>query len=238
MKRAIVVGATSGIGLALAKLLAADGYTVGLASRREPLLQQAQQQIGHPAHIQPIDVTRPDDAMHLLENLISDLGGLDLLVISAGTGFINTHLDWPPERETIDTNVTGFAAVANVALRHFIRQGHGHLVGISSIAALRGNGDAPAYNASKAFMSNYLEGIRLKVAKLGLPIAVTDVRPGFVDTAMAKGEKKFWVATPDVAARQIYRAIRRRKKRAYITRRWSLIAALLKLMPDPILARL
>jgi len=128
--------------------------------------------------------------------------------------------------------------MANVATKHFLEQRAGHLVGISSIAALRGSGGAPAYNASKAFVSNYLEGLRQKFFHLKLPIVVTNVKPGFVDTAMAQGEGLFWVAPPEKAARQIYKIIKARRTHAYVTKRWRLIGLLLKLMPNYIYNRM
>ncbi len=128
--------------------------------------------------------------------------------------------------------MTGFAAIANAAIHHFLEKGSGHLVNISSIAALRGSGEASAYNASKAFESNYMDGLRNKIAKRRLPITITDIQAGFVDTAMAQGEGLFWVAAPEEAARQIYQAIKGKKKHAYITRRWVLLAWLFKVIPD------
>jgi short-subunit dehydrogenase len=232
MDKAIVIGASSGIGRALALRLAREGYAVGLAARRLPLLLELQAEIGPTAHVRQMDVTDTARAMSLLEELIEEMGGVDLIVICAGTGHINPDLSWGPEDETIGVNVRGFAALANVAVQHFLRRGAGHLVGISSIAALRGHGRAPAYNASKAFVSTYLEGLWHKMARLGVPIAITDVQPGFVDTAMAQGPHRFWVASPEEAAAQIYRAIRRRQKRVVVTRRWRLIAWLIRLTPD------
>ena len=111
------------------------------------------------------------------------------------------------------------------------------LAWLLSIAALRGSRVGPAYSASKAFVSNYLEGLRLRAANAGRSIVVTDIKPGFVDTAMAKGEGLFWVASPQEAARQIYRAIQRKAKHAYVTRRWRLFAWLYRALPDFILAR-
>jgi len=81
-------------------------------------------------------------------------------------------------------------------------------------------------------VSNYLQGLRYKVAGLGLPITVTDIQPGFVDTAMAQGPSLFWVASPEKAAAQIYEAIRRKRRQATITKRWRLFAWVLKLAPD------
>ncbi len=115
---------------------------------------------------------------------------------------------------------------------------HGHIVGVSSIIALRGSDIVPAYSASKAFMSNYLEGLRKKAFKDKSAITVTDIRPGFVDTEMAKAEQKFWVASPTQAAEQIYSAIQRKKSYAYITRRWILIGWLLKILPNWIYYRI
>lgn len=238
MKKAIIVGASSGIGKALARVLAAEGYSLGLAARRIPLLLELQQEIGSHVAIKPIDVSNPSEAISRFSELVQELGGVDLVVISAGTGFINPELDWQKEQETIAVNVTGFAAIANATMQHFLNAGTGHLVNFSSIAALRGSGDAPAYNASKAFETNYLEGLRQKVARQRLPITITDIQPGFVDTAMAKGEGLFWVASPEKAARQIFQTIKARRKHAYVTRRWRLIAWLLKLIPDFLYHRL
>jgi short-subunit dehydrogenase len=145
---------------------------------------------------------------------------------------VNPNLEWGPESETIAVNVSGFTAMANVAAEHLQARGSGQLAGISSIAALRGSRAAPAYGASKAFMSNYLQALRHKFANLRLPIGVTDVQPGFVDTAMAKAERKFWVASPEKAAKQIFEALRKRKKHVYVTRRWRIFAWLVKVAPD------
>jgi len=101
----------------------------------------------------------------------------------------------------------------------------------SSIAAIRGGGDAPAYNASKAFVSNYLEGLRQMAAKMKLPLTVTDIKPGFVDTVMAQGEGLFWVAPAEKAAKQILEAVEKKKDHAYVTKRWRLVAWVLKLLP-------
>jgi short-subunit dehydrogenase len=238
MRRAIVIGASSGIGRALALRLAGEGWRVGLAARRLPLLLELQTRIGPESAVRRMDVRDPEQAVALLGGLIEELGGADLIVIAAGTGHVNPDLDWALERETVDVNVRGFTALADAALRYFLRRGRGHLVGISSLAALRGHGAAPAYNASKAYVSTYLDGLRHKVARLHVPVTITDIRPGFVDTAMAGGPHVFWAASPDEAARQILVAIRRRRRRAIVTRRWRLIAWLIRLTPDVIHRRI
>jgi short-subunit dehydrogenase len=236
MKKAIVIGASSGIGRELAKILSQNGYVVGVMARRVHLLNELRNEIKDELLVQEIDVADVKPAMETLANFIKEMGNVDLIVISAGTGELNKDLNWQLENQAIRTNVTGFAALANVAIHHFIKKGSGHLVGISSIAAFRGGKVSPAYNASKAFESNYMEGLRQKIGRL--PITVTDIKPGFVKTDMAKGNGIFWAAPPDKAAMQIYRAIKRKKSHAYITRRWRFIAWLLKAIPGPIYERL
>ncbi|MFO0795215.1 MAG: SDR family NAD(P)-dependent oxidoreductase [Candidatus Brocadiaceae bacterium] len=230
MKKAIIIGATSGIGRELAKILSLNNYVVGMAGRRIELLSNLQREISG-SYIKRIDVAESEEAITLLKELIREMGGMDLIVISSGVGFINPELDWKQEKETIDVNISGFAAIANTAFKYFSNKGSGHIAGISSIAAIRGSREAPAYNASKAFVSNYLEGLRQKASKSGMAITITEIQPGFVDTAMAKGDGLFWVAPPEKAARQIFKAITGKKKHAYITKRWRIIAWLLKVMP-------
>lgn len=232
MKKAIIIGATSGIGKELAKVLSQNNYTVGIVGRREELLSELQKEIPTKACLKRIDVTQTLEAMNLVDELIKEMGGVDVMVISSGVGFINPDLNWEQEKETIDVNISGFTAMANVAFKYFCKQKAGQIVGISSIAAIRGSGDSPSYNASKAFVSNYLEGLRQKVSKMRIPITITDIQSGFVDTAMAKGEGLFWVASPEKAATQIFKAIKSKKKHAYITKRWRIVAWLLKIMPD------
>lgn len=236
MKKSIIIGATSGIGCALAKRLSAAGYTVGITGRRLPLLEQLQAQLANPVFIKTLDISK-DSARRDLQALIDAMQGVDLIVISAGTGAIDPGLPWEKEKQIIETNVLGFTAMANVAYHHFLQQGSGHLLGISSIAAIRG-GAIPAYNASKAFVSNYLQGLRYLAAKSKHNILLTDVQPGFVDTPMAQGDGLFWVASAEKAAAQIYQAIKKQKKQVYISKRWRLIAWILKILPDVIYHKL
>ena len=238
MKNAIIIGASSGIGRALAVILSRDGYRVGVVARRTELLDELRVELAGPCVIKTVDVSRPELAMPLMQELIDELRDVELFIISAGTGFENAAFAWLPERDTIAVNVLGFASMVSVAVGYLERRRSGHLVGISSLAALRGNRVAPAYSASKAFVANYLEGVRYRFKKLKLPVAVTDVQPGFVDTRMARGERRFWVSSPEKAARQIAAAIRRRKPRVYVTRRWRLIGWLMRVIPDSLYSKL
>ena len=135
------------------------------------------------------------------------------------------------DKQTTLTNVNGFVEIVNFAFNYFLKQGHGQIAGISSVAANRGNGIAPAYSASKAYMSTYLEGLHMKAFKMKIAISVTDIQPGFVKTKMAKGNKQFWISSVDKATKQIYRAISSKRKRVYVTKRWWIIAKLIKYMP-------
>ncbi len=231
MKKAIIVGATSGIGKELAQLLVSHNYKVGITGRRTELLEELKSQNPNAFFTRTFDVTDTAIIEENLNALVAELGGLDLLIISSGTGAINLKLDFEIENRTIDTNVSGFTCAADWGFNYFQNQKSGHLVAISSIAGLRGSGVAPSYYATKAFQINYLEGLRQKAKKTKQPIYVTDIRPGFVDTAMALGDGQFWVSTVEKATQQIFNAIKRKKKIVYVTKRWRIIAVVLKRLP-------
>ncbi|MBL4788992.1 MAG: SDR family NAD(P)-dependent oxidoreductase [Kordiimonadaceae bacterium] len=236
-KKAIIIGATSGIGRALAEQMSADGYTLGITGRRVALLDEIKGTLPSETFIQQMDVTDTEAAAAGFASLVKEMGPVDLVIISAGIGHPNPGLDAALELETIETNVSGFVVIAGVAFNHFKEHGKGHIVGISSIAALRGGSIAPAYGASKAFVSNYMEALRIRAVKKKLNITVTDVLPGFVDTSMAKGNGMFWVAPVEKAAAQIITAIRAKKSRVYITKRWRLIAWVLRILPEWLYAK-
>jgi short-subunit dehydrogenase len=237
MKKAIIIGATSGIGKSLAELLLREGYVVGITGRREGLFQAIKTQETNRTFFKKMDVQDLSALEPNCKALVSQLGGMDLLIISAGIGEENKNLNFDLEYSVIKTNIQGFTCIADWAVRYFKEQGYGHLVNISSIAGIRGNGIAPSYNATKAYQINYLEGLRINVKEYAPSITITDVRPGFVDTAMAKGEGLFWVAPVQKAAEQIFEAIKYKKKVVYITKRWRLIALLLRIIPFSILKR-
>ncbi len=237
MGKAIIIGATSGIGKSLAEILLGEDYLVGVTGRRENLFQSIQVQELSKVVFRKMDVRDLSTIESICNELVSQMGGLDLLIISAGIGEQNNNLNFDVENSVIKTNIQGFTCVADWAMRYFKEQGYGHLVNISSIAGIRGNGIAPSYNATKAYQINYLEGLRINVKEYGSSITVTDVRPGFVDTAMAKGQGLFWVAPVQKAAEQIVEAIKQKKQVVYITKRWWLIGLLLRIIPFSILKR-
>jgi len=232
----IIFGASSGIGEALAKLCVERGHKVAITGRRLPKLKEIQLTDREKILIKQHDVRDISSLQTVFDELVQQLGGLDMVILSSGIGELNRELMWEKELNTINTNILGAANVLSQSYRFFRKQGYGHIVGISSIAGMRRSGQAPAYSASKAFLSNFLESLWLKAKKNQENIVVTDIVPGFIDTDMAKGDT-FWMASTQKAAKQIYEAIKKKKRRVYITKRWRLIAILLRTMPIQILRK-
>lgn len=238
MKKIIIIGATSGIGRGLAELYAQEDCLIGIVGRRENLLKEICTLDKNKLFYQACDITHTEITISCLEVLVNKIGGMDLLIICAGTGELNPNLSYLLEEPTIRTNVIGFTSIADWGFRYFEQQKGGHLVTISSVGGIRGSGIAPAYNASKAYQINYMEGLRQKATKSPYPIYTTDIRPGFVDTAMAKGDGLFWVTPVGKAVKQIKKAISRKKKIAYISERWRYVAALFRILPSAIYCRM
>lgn len=236
MKKVIIVGASSGIGFDLAKEFSANGYIVGITARREMQLLDLQKQLPNKSFIKKMDISRFEEAKEQLQQLIAEMGGMDIIVLNAGVGW-----SYPTPQQEIDTimiNAAGFVALGNYATAYFTEQGSGHIVGVSSIASIRGSHITTVYSASKAFISSYMEGLRIRFFKKKLKISVTDIRPGFVLTPMTEKNKgMFWVATSEKAAKQIFNAIINRKSIAYITRRWALVGFIYKILPEFLLKR-
>lgn len=238
MKKIIIIGATSGIGRGLAELYTQEDCLIGIVGRRENLLKEICTLDKNKLFYQACDITHTEITISCLEAFINKIGGMDLLIICAGTGELNPNLSYLLEEPTIRTNVIGFTSIADWGFRYFEQQKGGHLVTISSVGGIRGSGIAPAYNASKAYQINYMEGLRQKATKSPYPIYTTDIRPGFVDTAMAKGDGLFWVTPVGKAVKQIKKAISRKKKIAYISKRWRYVATLFRILPSAIYCRM
>ena len=235
-KKVIIVGATSGIGKELAKRYVLNGWLVGITGRRKEFLEDIEEEYPGKIITESFDVRGNDNIMHI-KSLISKLDGLDLLIYNSGFGNPSTTLDWELDSITYETNVKGFIEIAHYAFNYFVQQGHGHIAATSSLAAIRGNSWAPAYSASKAFMSVYMEGLYMKARKIARKnksaqtVFITDIQPGFVNTKPARGNAQFWVAPVDKVANQIFNAIEKKRWRVYVTRRWWLIAQLMKWAP-------
>jgi len=234
----LIFGATSGIGEALAKIYTSKGHHVAITGRRSERLQEISTQ--NPELYLPIqhDIRQTDKTDGVIEQVHQAFGNIDLIIVNAGIGKFNLELDWQVCESVLKTNVLGVTKALIDSNKYFYKQQKGHLVNVSSIASLLGGAANPTYNASKAYQANFMEAlwIKAKKSKTG-KIAVTDIRPGFVDTKLAQGET-FWKAPVDKAAKQIVRAIEKRKKVAYITKRWSIVAFMIKILPSFILKKI
>ena len=234
----IIIGATSGIGRALFEKYATNGNRIGIVGRRTHLLDELYQEHPDTTITATADITKQDEIARAIDILYSELKHIDLAIVCSGTGDINASLDYAVERPTIDTNVMGWTFVVDTLYNIFEQQGHGHLVSITSAGGLRGEPMAPAYSASKAYQINYMEALRKKAYKSGNHIHITDIRPGLVNTAMAKGEGLFWVMPVEKVASQIITTIRKQMSKVYVTKRWHILAIINKNLPYALYKRL
>ncbi|MBT8269443.1 MAG: SDR family NAD(P)-dependent oxidoreductase [Flavobacteriaceae bacterium] len=233
MPNAIVFGATSGIGRSLSDYLIQDNYRIAISGRRIELLEEVRDKRPDQVIVHQLDVQDLDQCRQVFESAVGKLGEIDLIIHCSGIGYENPQLDWSLEADTVKTNVLAATLIYDLAFNLFRKQEKGHLVSVSSIASLRGNRHSPAYFASKAYQVNYLESLYFKSKEVkGGKIFITDIRPGYIDTRMALGDDKFWMSSLEKASRQIYKVIKRKKRRAYITRRWLLISWVLKIVPS------
>lgn len=245
-KKAIVMGATSGIGMEVAKLLAAKGWQVGIAGRRIERLQalipdnKATPQGGIICY-QQIDVTSAEAPSQLLE-LIDKLGGMDLYFHSSGIGWQNNSLDIEKELKTVETNGLGFTRMVDTAFNwfatHHQNNSKARIACITSIAGTKGLGAAPAYSATKRFQNHYLECLSQQARMRHLHISITDIRPGFVKTALIAGSTYPLQLQPEDVAKHIVRAIEKGKEVKVIDWRYAILVFFWRLIPRGLWTRL
>lgn len=245
-KKAIVMGATSGIGMEVAKLLAAKGWQVGIAGRRIERLQalipdnKATPQ-GEIICYQQIDVTSAEAPSQLLE-LIDKLGGMDLYFHSSGIGWQNNSLDIEKELKTVETNGLGFTRMVDTAFNwfatHHQNNSKARIACITSIAGTKGLGAAPAYSATKRFQNHYLECLSQQARMRHLPISITDIRPGFVKTDLIAGSTYPLQLQPEDVAKHIVRAIEKGKEVKVIDWRYAILVFFWHLIPRGLRTRL
>ena len=225
-KRAIVIGASSGIGREVAKLLMEQGWTVGVAARRVDKLEEL-----HAAAVEPIDVTQ-EDATTRLQSLISRLGGMNLFFYASGIGKQNRELKEDIELATLQTNGLGFTRMIGEAYRYFAQQGFGHIAAITSIAGTKGLGPAPSYSATKAMQNVYLQALEQQANARGLKIRFTDIRPGFVDTALLSGDFHYpMMLQPERVAKEILDAINHHRHIRVIDWKYRILTAIWRRIP-------
>lgn len=231
MKKAIVVGATSGIGKEVALLLAQDGWKVGIAGRRTELLKTIVSSSPNIVAYKTIDVTK-EGAETLLLDLIDEMGDIDLYFHSSGIGWQNPTLDMDKEVSTVITNGVGFTRMVATAFNYFSNhQKCGHIACISSIAGTKGLGAASAYSATKRFQNHYLECLTQLANMRKLSITITDIRPGFVATDLISSGSYPMVLNPKKVAKNIVKAIYKKKGVVIIDWRYRLLVMLWKLIP-------
>ena len=230
MKKAIIIGASTGIGRALAKVLLDNNYKVGITGVEKNILNELNQISNINLNVKYLDC-KSQTSSEIINGLINWLDGLDLLVFSAGIGHLDKNMGFEIENEANKLNVLAFTEIADKAYKYFESKKHGHFVAITSIAGLRGNRIAPAYHAAKSYQISYLEGLRQKAINSNLSVTITDIRPGFVDTGLVN-KKHFWMATKEKAAQQIFNIIAKKQNIGYVTKRWLIIALILKIIPN------
>jgi NADP-dependent 3-hydroxy acid dehydrogenase YdfG len=237
MKRAVVVGASSGMGMRIARLLLADGWTVGVAARRQERLEEIRNDYPERAIVSKIDVNS-DDAGAQLASLFDEIGGCDLYFHASGIGKINTNLEPEIEINTLKTNGLGFVRMVTAAFNYMSQHGGGHIAVISSIAGTKGLSPAPAYSATKAMQNNYIQALEQLANTRKLNIRFTDIRPGFVRTDLL-GDTKFPIEMePDFVAKHIYKAVMHNRHVCIIDWRWAFIVFLWRLLPKCIWRRM
>lgn len=237
MKRILIVGATSGLGRLLAETYRKEGHILGICGRRKMLLDELADGYDN-VKSTVLDVMAIETIEEKLKGLIEQMGGLDMLILCSGVGRMNPTLDVSLELPTVDTNVRGWTLVMDVAFNYLMKQGHGQIAAISSFAGIRGLAPAPAYAASKSYQQHYMDSLRQRALGKGIPLYITDIRPGFIRTDLLKApDKLFWVDSPEVAVKQIYRAIEKKKRRKVVTRKWAFLAVLFRIIPEWLLAK-
>lgn len=231
MKHAIVIGASSGIGREVVLRLIEEGWNVGIAARRQALLEELRSKAPEMVTCREIDVCK-DTAPEVLQELIAETGGMELFFYASGIGRKNVDLEPGIELSTVATNGLGFVRMVGEAYRYFSRHGGGHIVCITSVAGTKGLGMAPSYSATKAMQSTYLQALEQQAAFRHLNIRVTDIRPGFVDTELLRGDAHYpLLMNTESVADEIMDAIRHRCHVWIIDWRWRIVTAFWRRLP-------
>ncbi len=243
-KRALIVGASSGIGAEVARQLARQGCQIALVARREDELNRLAAEINTAAgttlaRVYPQDVREYECVPALFQQITRDLGGLDLVVYAAGVmpRIADNEYAFDKDRQMFEVNTLGAIAWLNEAAQRFERAREGTIVGISSVAGDRGRRGQPAYCASKAALTTYLESLRNRIGRYG--VAVVTVKPGPVDTPMTQGLDKLPLLIPvEKAAAGVLSAARSRATTAYVPGVWRWIMLIVRSIPSFVFKKL
>ena len=245
MKTAIIIGATSGIGYALAIRMAREGWTVGAAGRRKDRLEALAAQFPEGTiRTQVLDVTKPD-ATEALDALLLKTGAPDLFVHVSGIGRQNTALDEDIEVRTMDTNCTGMVRMVT----HFVNYAKSsnaysashkaHIGVVTSASAVAGMGTAASYSSSKKLQSTYLTALSQLARMKKLPVRFSEIRPGFVDTDILDKSKNYpMLITADKAAGYILKGLQRKRRMIIFDWRFRVITFIWRMVPRPLWERM
>lgn len=237
MKKCIIIGASSGIGKEVAKIWIKRGYKLGLAARRLELLEELKALAPDRIEIAKLDVNDASSTT-TLSTLIERVGGMDTMLYASGVGSQNYKLNEAVEIDIMQTNVIGFSRIIGFAFRFFEHQNSGHIAAITSIAGTKGLAPAPAYSASKALQTTYLQALEQLAHTRKLNIKITDLRPGFVRTAFLKDAYFPMCMSVETTAQTIVHAIDSQKHIAIIDWRWYIVTKLWSIIPNMIWRRL
>lgn len=222
----LIIGATSGIGNSIYSHYISCGNHVAIMGRRKNILDEIC--AANPAYTLafPVDISNINSFNNAFEEVVKSFQNIDLAILCAGIGELNEPLDIKQELATLSTNVIGWTNAVDTLYNHFEKNGKGHLVTITSVGGLQPTPIAPSYSASKAFQINYTKSLQAKARKTA--ITITEIRPGLVDTRMAKGNGLFWVMPLEKVSKQIIRAIDTKKKLCIVTKRWRILNYIVK----------
>lgn len=239
MKKIIIMGASSGIGLELARMLVSRGVRVGLAARHTEVLHRLKQEYPDCVEYMSIDINHRD-AVSKLHELIERLGGMDIYVHVSGVLRENADLDPQTEVEVVNTNACGFARMLSGVYTYYKEHGKaGQIAAITSVAGTKGIGDMAAYSASKAFDQSYIVALEQLAHKEGVNVCFTDIRPGWVRTPLLNESRQYMMEMEvEDVARQVLKAIVRRQRVAVIDRRWRLLVSAWRCIPDRVWVRI
>ncbi|MFI6676217.1 SDR family NAD(P)-dependent oxidoreductase [Kribbella sp. NPDC050470] len=234
-RRTWIVGASSGIGAALAGELADRGARVAVSARRAEKLAEV---AGGRMAVVPVDITDGEAVRSAAERVVEELGGLDIVVLSAGYWKQMDDFDAESFQRHLDVNLSGLAHCLDAVIPRLRAARAGLIVGIASVAGYRGLPGAEAYGATKAAQINLLEALRAGLRRDG--ILVTTVCPGFVDTEMTRSNRfpMPFIISPQRAAQEIADGLERRRTRITFPWQMAWLARLGKLVPDDLWARL
>ena len=232
----LIIGATSGIGKELLSQYVKQEHKVIACGRRENILNELSTQNSSVQGVQ-LDICDIDSTSQTISGLFAQTR-IDIAIVTVGIGDLNPTLDNTIELNTLQTNVTAWTNCVDLLYKSFQKQSFGHLVLITSVGGLRGEPAAPAYSASKAYQMNYAEALKKKAFKNLPSLRITEIRPGLVDTAMAKGDGLFWVMPTNVVVKQILRAIHKKQATCIVTKRWRIVHFIMRHLPWGIYKRI